>query len=475
MSANTSNTANTAIVNENYNEFYSAMILGNYPANPTNGPSGTGPAAYPAAFNEIMFTAPPSSVAIFWISWDANQIVDGAPSFNSDLTGETYAAFPVLHFGGITADPAYLTANGTPYFGDLNAMNGEAIMGTFTDGLFDAGTPPQMFPYFPASAFADPLDAGTITPEGLTYVGMAVVGASGAAQDTGNDGLLQIFQCQFDNFMLPMQRTQYRGTYNGSNFYYPNEIVAETNGANTGTFIQATPVAIQGIDPYVNLSNAPLTDGTNWISFQNLWMPLGGAGNGGGQDYQGTVVTEGHNTVICNTTSGVQIVNYLVLTGGGSNYTSVPTVSFTGGGGSGASAVATINTTSNTVNGLILETGGSGWTSAPNVAITGGGGTGATGNANIGSGFTMAKPPELRGFVTTTNDSQGSLQKILPPYGTGNFVYACTPIGGTNVTNVILEDINASSRVLATKLNTCENISGSLTQKSRYFDCSTYF
>ncbi len=85
----------------------------------------------------------------------------------------------------------------------------------------------------------------------------------------------------------------------------------------------------------------------------------------------------------------------LALTSGGSGYTSRPTISFTGGGGSGAAATVTdLKVGSISVNGL----GGTGYTSAPTVTITGGGGSGATATATVGgllrrvTGITVTNP-----------------------------------------------------------------------------------
>jgi FtsP/CotA-like multicopper oxidase with cupredoxin domain len=72
-------------------------------------------------------------------------------------------------------------------------------------------------------------------------------------------------------------------------------------------------------------------------------------------------------------------VTSLNLTNGGGGYTSAPIVSLSGGGGSGASATATLGPAA--VASLTLTNGGSGYTSAPAVSLTGGGGTGATATA----------------------------------------------------------------------------------------------
>ena len=77
-------------------------------------------------------------------------------------------------------------------------------------------------------------------------------------------------------------------------------------------------------------------------------------------------------------------VNYIsgfTLTAAGSGYTSTPTVSFSGGGGSGLVATATV--ASNVVTGIYSTVSGFGYTSAPTVSFSGGGGSGAAATATI--------------------------------------------------------------------------------------------
>lgn len=66
---------------------------------------------------------------------------------------------------------------------------------------------------------------------------------------------------------------------------------------------------------------------------------------------------------------------------GGSGYTSSPLVSIVGGGGSGASATAII--TKGVVSRILIVDGGTGYTSQPSISIVGGGGQGATGSASV--------------------------------------------------------------------------------------------
>lgn len=71
----------------------------------------------------------------------------------------------------------------------------------------------------------------------------------------------------------------------------------------------------------------------------------------------------------------------ITLTFGGSGYTSPPTVTISGGSGSGATAVATVG--SPQVTAVNVITGGSQYSSPPTVVFSGGGGSGAAGTAII--------------------------------------------------------------------------------------------
>ena len=75
------------------------------------------------------------------------------------------------------------------------------------------------------------------------------------------------------------------------------------------------------------------------------------------------------------------------LASGGSGYTAAPTVTLSGGGGTGATAVAAINTTLGTVSRVTLTNAGVGYTSAPTVTFTGTG-TGAAAKTTIGNTYT---------------------------------------------------------------------------------------
>lgn len=67
------------------------------------------------------------------------------------------------------------------------------------------------------------------------------------------------------------------------------------------------------------------------------------------------------------------------VTGGGTGYTSAPTVALVGGGGTSATATAIVD--DGAVIGVTVTNPGTGYTSAPSVTFTGGAGTGAAATA----------------------------------------------------------------------------------------------
>jgi hypothetical protein len=111
---------------------------------------------------------------------------------------------------------------------------------------------------------------------------------------------------------------------------------------------------------------------------------------------------------------GSRSIGSVEVTAGGSGYTAYPTVTFSGGGGSGAAAVAKV--TGGVVTDVVVTSPGTGYTSTPTIAIAGAGGSGATATA-------------LRGFVSsltvTNGGSGGKLASIT--VGAGGSGYLSAP------------------------------------------------
>lgn len=88
------------------------------------------------------------------------------------------------------------------------------------------------------------------------------------------------------------------------------------------------------------------------------------------------------------------------ITSMGSGFTSAPTVTFSGGGGTGAAATANIVTSTVVISGvqttitgvctLTITNAGSGYTSEPTITLSGGGGTGATARAMLAATRTIS-------------------------------------------------------------------------------------
>jgi hypothetical protein len=92
----------------------------------------------------------------------------------------------------------------------------------------------------------------------------------------------------------------------------------------------------------------------------------------------------------------------IIVTAPGNGYNSAPTVTISGGSGSGATAVATIGTPQLAI--VTVTNQGSGYTSAPGVVFTGGGGSGGAATATI----------SLRSVITTHMTNSGAGYTLTP-------------------------------------------------------------
>jgi predicted outer membrane repeat protein len=122
------------------------------------------------------------------------------------------------------------------------------------------------------------------------------------------------------------------------------------------------------------------------------------------------ILTAGTYAITLAPTNG-QVAGVLI-TNGGAGYTSAPTVTFTGGGGTGAAGTAII--ANGAVIGVQMTNGGTGYTSAPTVTFTGGGATtAATGTADLGEVDNAAGEFAVNllsgGSLTINNQSNGAV------------------------------------------------------------------
>ena len=151
-------------------------------------------------------------------------------------------------------------------------------------------------------------------------------------------------------------------------------------------------------------------------------------------------------------------VESVTVTNGGSGYTSAPSVTFSGGGGSGATGTASV--TLDGVTSVTVTNGGSGYTSAPSVTFSGGGGSGATGTASVtlsavdsvtvdagGSGYTSAPSISFSGgggsgATGTASVTLGAVNSVTvdrtkgfkpPPKQAGTYILTAALDNGTGV------------------------------------------
>jgi hypothetical protein len=127
-------------------------------------------------------------------------------------------------------------------------------------------------------------------------------------------------------------------------------------------------------------------------------------------------------------TSGV--VQSVTVSAGGTGYTSVPTVTFTGGGGTGAAARAVLTPTG--VGAGAVGAGGTGYTTPPTVTLTGGGGTGATATATVVSGAVTAIT------ITAAGTGYTSVPTVVFSGGGGSGATGSVTLVATSVASVVM-------------------------------------
>jgi FtsP/CotA-like multicopper oxidase with cupredoxin domain len=126
-----------------------------------------------------------------------------------------------------------------------------------------------------------------------------------------------------------------------------------------------TPVVNGCAYPYLNVQPQAYRFrilNANNDRYLNLSLFLDASGGGSGATATATV-----DTTPGSPTFG-QVI-HIVITNGGTGYNSAPGIIFTGGGGFGAWATATISGPGGIVNGITITNGGRGYTSAPTITI----------------------------------------------------------------------------------------------------------
>lgn len=94
---------------------------------------------------------------------------------------------------------------------------------------------------------------------------------------------------------------------------------------------------------------------------------------------------------ITTSVSGVYSVKEILLTNAGSGYTQAPTITISGGGGTGAAATCSIETVQSGITSFVMSNNGSGYANIPTINVSGPGlGQTAIGRAVIGVGQSIS-------------------------------------------------------------------------------------
>lgn len=124
---------------------------------------------------------------------------------------------------------------------------------------------------------------------------------------------------------------------------------------------------------------------------------------------------------------GAASLGSIEVTNAGSGYSYIPTVSFTGGGGSGVSAVAVVS--QGVVSGVTITNEGAGYTSDPTITISGAGGAGAT---------AIARRGKVTAVTVDDGGTGGQIQSITVTAAGANYTSAPTVVisggGGSGAT-----------------------------------------
>lgn len=201
----------------------------------------------------------------------------------------------------------------------------------------------------------------------------------------------------------------------------PNNLTTVPGPSAGLTSISATIFAqyfasINNIDYIISFT----TDGAGWATniataVSTTFAPAGSFSNPDATTWESEYVLINDPTASYSAWNGTIFVEeggvspVIALTASGTGYTSVPTVTISGGSGHGATAVATIETPA--VIAVNVINGGSQYATPPTVVFSGGGGTGAAASATI----------DQRGLTSITIAQPGDISIATSPVGNVTF------------------------------------------------------
>ena len=181
---------------------------------------------------------------------------------------------------------------------------------------------------------------------------------------------------------------------------YTNNVTVAISAPASGTAAEAVAVVDQtGAISGINITSG----GSGYTSSDTVIVTITDPAATAQATAEAYTINSGDNL-------SVGVVDSITVDTPGNSYTTAPDVTITGGGGSGASAVATLS--GDGVGSIIITNPGTGYTSVPTVTFTPSGpGGGAAATAEV----TVAGDPQDNIFVTL--DPSGGTLKWLQPSG----------------------------------------------------------
>jgi len=154
---------------------------------------------------------------------------------------------------------------------------------------------------------------------------------------------------------------------------------------------------------------------------------------------------------------GVYSVDKIVLTNAGAGYTETPTIRIIGGGGTGAAATCSIETSSNGVIRISVTDGGSGYTTSPTITIIGNG-SGTNAIASLGNNKNVSSINLVSSGAGYTSIPIVSISNPSIMTGIGTYLFNEVVYGSVSRTEARVKSWDSKNKVLKVSFIGCGDV-----------------